>query len=74
MLPLTGLSCAPNRRIADYTATWTSERDSAAVQSLPKPAFKHVRTEFQSDSDRRPIKRTSRCNSVTGNSLKNDGW
>jgi hypothetical protein len=38
--------------------------------SLPKPALKHARTEAQSDSESRPIRRTSRCSNVTGNSLK----
>lgn len=46
---------------------------SLGAQSLTKPALKHVRTELQSVSESRPIKRTSRCNSVTGNNLKYDG-
>ena len=52
---------------------WRTEGKSAPDQSLPKPALKHARTEPQSDSESRPIRRTSRCNRVTGKSLKKDG-
>ncbi len=40
--------------------------------SLPKPTFRHARTDFQSASESLPIKRTSRCGKVIGNSLKYD--
>jgi hypothetical protein len=59
--------------IDDYRDMWPVEGESAAVQSPPKPALKHARTELQSGSESRPIKRTSHCNNVTGNNLKYDG-
>jgi len=75
MLPCEpGLSAAALiRRHRDETAKWRTEHKSAATQSVPKPALKHARTEVQSDSESRPIRRTSRCSDVTGNNLKKDG-
>ena len=46
----------------------------APSQSLSKPALKHARTEVHSDSESRPMRRTSCCSNVTGNNLKKDGW
>ena len=63
----------PLHRDGDYTSKWPVESESTAAQSLPKPALKHARTELQSGSESRPIRRTSRCNNVTGNNLKYDG-
>ena len=40
--------------------------------SPPNPALKHARTDSQSEPERRPINRTSRCGRVTGNNLKYD--
>ena len=40
--------------------------------SPPNPALKHARTDSQSESESRPISRTSRCGRVTGNNLRYD--
>ncbi len=72
----------PKRRLTVGTGHFTAlgttrpsdlRKTIRGTQSLPRPALKHARTEVQSDSESRPIRRTSRCNSVTGNSLKKDG-
>ena len=61
-------------RDGGYTPKWRAEHKSTVTQSVPpKPALKHARTEVQSDSESRPIRRTSRCSNVTGNNLKKDG-
>jgi hypothetical protein len=66
-----------------FAANWFHEsatlrprrtESESAVQSLPKPALKHARTKVQSNSESRPIRRTSRCSNVTENNLKKDGW
>jgi len=44
---------------------WTVQGESVPAQSAPKPALKHARTKAQSDSESRPIRRTSRCKSAT---------
>lgn len=59
--------------VGDYTSGWVAESGSTVVHSLPKPALKHARTKLQSDSESRPIRRTSRRNSITGNNLKYEG-
>jgi hypothetical protein len=52
-------------------AVWPARRKRIRdAYSLPKPALKHARTEAQSESESCPIRRTSRCSNVTGNSLK----
>ena len=67
------MSASASERNGDVTAKWRRRKRIRAPQLMPKPALKHARTELQSGSESRPIKRTSRCKSVTGNNLKNDG-
>src|ERR1035437_6682405 len=53
--------------------TQSGRRDAIGVAenySPPNPALKHTRTNSQSESESLPINRASRCDRVTGNSLK----
>lgn len=49
-----------------FAAKWYTKKESAPAQSLPRPALKHARTEVQSESESRPIRRTSRLQQRDG--------
>ena len=51
------------------TASQTANR-SGNCYSQTNPTLRHARTDAQSESESRPINRTSPCGKVTGNSLK----